>query len=365
MVISTYIFNQYYIDLLKKIKTVSKKHKDKSKTACKVLKTIKANYMTLDKTSNEYINFLNENISDEEWDKYISLEIEDNKVDEWLKDNADKQVFINVTLDDIVRVLRDKYLCHHYCSVFYIFKNEMSEEQSEIIVKILQTINNKELIDKVENDNIKKIIIKLETLRNNTIKEKAGIDMNGIEDTTLGKLAKEILEDIDVSKLKASIGEDGDILKAISSPDSGFADLLSNVSKKMATKISNGELKQENLLQDAMKFASMMPGMFGNTAGQSGGNAGAPDMAGLMSMMGSMMGGAGAAGGGGGGAGGFENMFKNMAQGMGGAGGGKNKKDTKTSFDNNKMRKLAKMKQMRDKLHKRKTEENKDSEEES
>lgn len=341
MVSSTYIFNQYYIDLLKKIKTVSKKHKDKSTTARKVLKTIKNNYMTLDKSSDEYIKFINDNILEEEWSKYVELNVEDNEIDTWLKDNGEKSIFIDVTLDDIVRILRDKYLCHHYCSVFYIFRNEMTEEQSENIVKILQTINNKELIDNIENENIKKVVLRLENLRNKTIKDKAGIDMDSIEQTTLGKLAKEILEDIDISKLKSSIGEDGDILKAISSPDSGFGDLLSNVSKKMATKISNGELKQENLLQDAMKFASIMPGLFGN-GNPSEGKGGAPDMSNIMNMMSSMMGSSG---------GGFENMFKNMA-------GGKNKKDTKTSFDNNKIRKMAKMKQMRDKLHKKRAQEN-------
>ena len=80
--------------------------------------------------------------------------------------------------------------------------------------------------------------------------------MAGMEDTMLGKLAKEIMEDVDIDKLQKSIGENGDILKAIGDPDSGFGDLISNVSRKMATKISNGELKQEGLLQDAMKQMS-------------------------------------------------------------------------------------------------------------
>jgi hypothetical protein len=70
----------------------------------------------------------------------------------------------------------------------------------------------------------------------------------------------------------------------------------------MANKISTGELKQENLLQDAIKFASAMPGgIFGNAgatgaAGGAGakqgggnGNANQPDMASMMNMMSSMM----------------------------------------------------------------------------
>jgi hypothetical protein len=121
-----------------------------------------------------------------------------------------------------------------------------------------------------------------------------------MEDTMLGKLAKEILEDVDVDKLQKSIGDNGDILKAIGDPDSGFSELISNVSRKMANKISTGELKQENLLQDAIKFASTMPGLFGNS-GAAGGTGGAgaassnnqrknePDMASMMNMMSSMM----------------------------------------------------------------------------
>jgi hypothetical protein len=341
MATSIYIFNQYYIDLLKKIKTISKKHKNKSKTAQKVLKTIKENYMTLDKSSNEYLNFLNESFSDEDWKSYLDFNITEETISDWFDKYSDKYIFIDITVGDITRILRDNYLCHHYCSVFYIFRNDITEEQSEHIVKILQTINNKELLEKIENDDFKSIITRLENLRNDTIKNKAGIDMKCIEDTSLGKLAKEILDEIDISKLKESMGEDGDVLKAIGDPNSGFSDLLTNVSKKMATKISNGELKQENLLQDAMKFASFMPGMFGQK--QNNNDSNAPNMADIMGMMGSMMGGN---------QNNMQNLFKNMAAGAGGDG-----KKNKTRVDESKIRKMAKINKMREKLNKRREDE--------
>ena len=90
------------------------------------------------------------------------------------------------------------------------------------------------------------------------------------------------------------MGDKGDLLQAIGDPDSGFSDLISNVSRKMATKISNGELKQENLLQDAMKFASTMPGLFGGNPGNPGnpgnkGNNQQKDMMNMMNMMNNMM----------------------------------------------------------------------------
>ena len=88
--------------------------------------------------------------------------------------------------------------------------------------------------------------------------------MGGMENTTLGKLAEEILNDVDVNKLHKSMNQKWRWLKSLGDPDSGFGDITSNVSQEMAAKLSSGELNQQNLMQDAMKFASMMPGMFGN-----------------------------------------------------------------------------------------------------
>jgi hypothetical protein len=51
-----FVFNQYYIDLLKKLKHISKKNKDNSSTAKKVLKAIKDNYVTFDKSYEPYNN---------------------------------------------------------------------------------------------------------------------------------------------------------------------------------------------------------------------------------------------------------------------------------------------------------------------
>ena len=69
---NNFIFNQYYIDLIKKLKSISKKHKDKSKTAKKIINSIKQNYLTLDKTTDEYVNFFCNNFTDEIYDKFIN-----------------------------------------------------------------------------------------------------------------------------------------------------------------------------------------------------------------------------------------------------------------------------------------------------
>jgi hypothetical protein len=162
--------------------------------------------------------------------------------------------------------------------------------------------------------------------------------MAGMEDTMLGKLAKEIMDDVDIDKLQKSIGDNGDILKAIGDPDSGFSDLISNVSRKMATKISSGELKQEGLLQDAMKFASVMPGLFGgNPQGTPGKTQ--SDMANMMKMMSTMMNNK-------------EGMeaFSNMMNPKG------NKKDTRTSINKSALKKHATINRLKSKLEKKNTE---------
>jgi hypothetical protein len=289
MTTTTYIFNQYYIDFLKRIKTVAKENKDDSNTAKTMYKSIKENYTTLDKTSDEYITFVKDRITDEVWHQYLE------GFDTWFQENKDLELYSGLSLGNINKLLNDEYLCHHFVTVFYIFRNDLTDEASANIVKILQSIDGKELMEQVEDENIKKVLTNLREFRDKKIKEKAGIDMNFIEDTTLGKLAKEILEDVDVGKLQKSMENNKDILKAIGDPDSGFADIITSVSKKMADKISNGELKQENLIQDAMKFASIMPGMFGQSGpggpgSKKGKKGNGPDLSNIMSMMSSMMG---------------------------------------------------------------------------
>jgi hypothetical protein len=157
-------------------------------------------------------------------------------------------------------------------------------------------------------------------------------NMDGLKDTTIGKIAKEIIEDIDLSKIKQSISEEGDIFKAIAKPDSGFGELFTNVSQKMSSKISSGELSQDAIMKDAMKFASIIPGLFGNAGG--GGADGENTPGGGFDMM-SMM-----------------NLMKEMNQGgaFGGAGAGGAKKQ-RSGVNNQALRSLMKKQQLQKKLN--------------
>jgi hypothetical protein len=341
---STYIFNQYYIDLLKKLKNIAKKHKTKSETAKRVLKTIKDNYQTYDKTSSEYIDYFKEKCSSEFWASYVALEKE--TCDEWFKDDTKTSVEIykNISIKDVIKLLRNNFISHHYLSVLYIYTNELSEEQITLILKNLQSVSDEKETEKeteneteIENADIKKVLSRLNELKIDNFKSNSSFSgMDSLRDTTIGKIAKEIIDDVDLTKIKETIASEGNIFTAISKPDSGFGELFTNVSQKMSNKISSGELSQEAIMKDAMKFASLLPGLFGGGANpdDNSNSSSGFDMSTMMNMMAMMNSGGGGGGGGGG---------------RGGGGGGGNKH--KTGVNNQGLRNLLKKQQLKQKLN--------------
>ena len=377
-----FIFNQYYIDLIKRIKASAKNMResdddDDHAFGKSTLKAIKDNYITLDKSSDEYIIYL-KSIPEDFWTSYINIDDIDAANDWFLADDVkDVCIYKNISVSSIRKLVNDDYLCHHFFSVFYLFMNELSDDDVKLYLSVLQDTKNEVGTDSITKEEHKKVIERLNELKAKKTKEAgaanaaganaagaAGIDMSQMEGTMLGKLAKEIMEDVDVEKLQKSIGENGDILKAIGDPDSGFSELISNVSRKMANKISTGELKQENLLQDAIKFASAMPnGLFGGAGGAGGasgaggganqgtskggggnGGGGQPDMASMMNMMSSMMNNKEGM-----------DMFKNMMGNMNGAKGGSGSGGggTRQTINKPALKKLATVNKLKTKLAKR------------
>ena len=354
-----FIFNQYYIDLIKRIKSSAKAMRESDKGdedhafGKGIMKVIKDNYITLDKSSDDDILYV-KSIPEDFWASYTNIDDINASNDWFLADDVkDVCIYKNISVSAIRKLVNDDYLCHHFFSVFYLFMNELSDDDVKLYLSVLQDTKNEISLDTISNELHRKVIARLNELKTKKSKETSGIDMSQMEDTMLGKLAKEILEDVDVEKLQKSIGDNGDILKAIGDPDSGFSELISNVSRKMANKISTGELKQENLLQDAIKFASAMPGgIFGNanqgqggaknTGGGSSGSSGAkqPDMGAMMNMMSSMMNNKE-------GMDMFKNMMGNMNQNQGQKGG------SRQSVNKPALKKLATVNKLKSKLAKR------------
>jgi hypothetical protein len=163
------------------------------------------------------------------------------------------------------------------------------------------------------------------------------------------------MSEINIDEIQSSLkineegGDAGDILKSLANPESGITKLLSTVSQKMISKMASGEIRQESLLEDAMKFSSKL--------GSSGLMPGLGNMGSMLNMMQKMSSNHAA---------GdsdddtdmdmssLQNIMKGMVENMGNAGPGKAK--TETRVDQSKLNRVIKAKQLRRKLEQRKKE---------
>ena len=124
-------------------------------------------------------------------------------------------------------------------------------------------------------------------MKTEKVKSDTSFDSLGnLKDTTIGKIAKEIIEDVNIDKFKQTINNEGDILKALVNPENGLGELFTAVGNKVTNKISSGELSQDAIMKDALKFASILPSMFGKEGGnETGGGFNMGDMMKMMQAM--------------------------------------------------------------------------------
>jgi len=390
---NTNVFNQYYFAFLRRLRDKAREKKDDDKVSRNLIRAIKNHYLNYDKDSEEYIDYYLDQFKDRvpfegktvaEFEKYLNTD----SVQEIC-------IYKDISLKSISKVLDNKSFTNGYFLILKIFgrkaENVLSDEDVNSIVEILKKkdekdFNYEENVEKLTsgdgingNGAIVKDLLTLFKLTQESTNQSIRGDFQNtfkeLEDTSLGKLAKEIMEDIDLVELENSLGNSDNIFQALSNPQGGLSKLLGTVSQKMISKMASGELKQENLLQDAMKFSSKL---------QSGGGMGAGSPFGdISSMMGKVQemasafntdsegtgsGGGGLEGLGGPGGPGFDmsalqSMMQNMAGTMAGghrpqsragagagagAGGGR-----QIAVNNPAMDRIVKAKQLRKKLEER------------
>jgi hypothetical protein len=363
------IFNQYYWDFLKKVKDLARdlKYKSDDRGARHILREIKRSYLSFDKLSDAHIQWYREHAA--AWEAFLDARLSDNEAgaasvtEAWSKESAvmECELYDGITIGAAAGVFRNQGVALYYLVLLSLFARAPEEEAAtKHLVEVLRKPQpwTEEDVDK--EDMAAEVRGRLRLLRDIYPKKArpsaadAPAEDNPLfaelENTSLGRLAKEIMNDVDVEEISKSIGEDGDILKALGNPDGGMAKLLGTVSQKMIAKLASGELKQDALMQDAMKLASTLPGMAGG-----GGKAtdGLGNMASMMSEISKM---AGMFGGGGEGA---EDLMSMMSGMMGGAGPSHGGKGTRTAVNHAAVNRVVRSKQLRRKLEerRRKTEE--------
>jgi len=317
-----FLFNQYYFDLLKKVKNQAKKQKATNRDARNILRSIKASYASYETGSEEYLHAFSTSVPASFWDVYYTCG--EDKVDAFLssEEASSAWAYQQISVSMIASCQKDMFVLHNYLTIFAILsQKDASDEDIKKAMELLKNLKTNDIateIEPISNNEIKRWIVKLHAIYTYNITHMFKDQFSDIETTSIGKLAKEIMEEVDISAIQNTMSNDGDIFKALSDPNSGIASLLGTVSQKMIGKLASGEIKQENLLEDAMKFATNLPGMLQGSAASGsplGGEIGK-----MASTVQSMLG--GLASGGAGGAGGADAMggLAGLA-GLGGLGG--------------------------------------------
>jgi hypothetical protein len=301
MVVGTHIFNQYYFELLKKIRDKARSRKYDSREARHILKGVKANYLSYDKNSDEYRLWF---ISQTQTPEAQTTPASDDPAAAAAPVGRE-YLYQGVKCSDI-RAIFDGSVLDHFIAILELFsRDDLSADDINNSVKALRSLNKKDEFAKAVED-IGSVPIR-DILNGIMLKytENKGSEMDDalkrIENTSLGKLAKEIMGDINIDEIQKGV-EDGDILKSLSNPEGPLTKVLSTVSTKMIAKLASGELQQEDLLKDAMKLAGDL-GMAGGAGGAAGGMGGLGDIGAMIQQMQKMGlgGGLGGLGGGGGG----------------------------------------------------------------
>ena len=262
-----YVFNQYYIDLLKKIKTYAKNSKETSKPARDILRAIKKNYASMDKLADSYIGIMD---MSEVWTSYDELE------DPFSFNPESFELYNGMNYLWVKELFTDKYTLHHYLMILNLFRQPDLDVDN--VVESLKFLTNKDFEEKIkviESEYVKEHLMKIKKLHSSRTSNLFENELKDLESTTLGKLAKEIMSDINVEELQQSFqNESLDILGSLQNPNSGFGKLISSVSTKMLAKLASGEIQQEKLLEDAFGLASKLPGMLPGDIGKNMGGLG-------------------------------------------------------------------------------------------
>ena len=315
-----YAFNKFFGVFLREVKELNDDLHTKVKT----------NYKVIDKTSSTYLEDFWTSVGEKLSKKEITLDAPD----EVLKAISLKDLSDAYGADKHSNLVNQVYTLLVFA---FLFKNSPTDEalfeKSLKIIDAQQKGNKSEFDEELEDvmdDDLKSIFASLVFSEDSTAEGISDATANLFEkfgDSKICQIAKEVSEKIDLSKMKVESPED--IMKMMDFSKGGnniLGDIVSQVTSTISSKMSSGELKQDDLIKEAM---SMMGSLGGGAQGMGGGG-GLGGMAGLFN---NPM---------------FASMMKNMA-GMQGGGG-----KTKVGVNTSALSKMATRDKLRKKLEARK-----------
>ncbi len=215
--------------------------------------------------------------------------------------------------------LSSKHALWRYLHTFYLLIQSYTK-----LDKIIEKYETHENITKIKDalanhdDNLKNIMASSAKFAEDILKEQAtkqeagagagslpnlfeGMDEGKFEEkfmnSSIGNLAKEISQDLDLSDLQ-NLESPDDLMKSfMNGGNGGLGNIIQKVSSKLQTKLASGDLNEEALMKDATQMMGMLnPALQSMGLGGMGGGKGGKGMDGmgnLFSMMGGLMGGGG------------------------------------------------------------------------
>jgi hypothetical protein len=332
-----YAFNVLFIDFLKDVRGTKKEIKSKTQKIYKVI----------DKLSDEMIEYFRANFG-EHHDLFIAssnIVHQDDLQDTVIFGKQSPECEHSVTIKDIVTGLgeKEKTIINHYVFNLYIisylyaklsdtkdvdtvttlfddYVNKSSHtKHHEMVEKMEDDDSSEEAVD-VEDANYRQLVANMTALQATLIAESeaeveaeaeaegakasgGGNPFDFMENSKIGQLAKEISSSINLESLNINNPEDITSVEGLfSGNNNALTNIIQQVGTSIASKIQSGDIKQEDLLGEAMGMMQQLNMGGGGDAGGFGGMEGL--MKGMMSMMSQGGGGfpsAGAAAGGGGG----------------------------------------------------------------
>lgn len=279
----TYSFNKIALGLLNDLKESNDEIK----------KCLKKKYKVFDKLSSEHMNRFNTQMK--ELKEFIVDEkttVEDIfKNESFLETHILKGVQTSVVFEKLSEDKHYEFLSQVYLmSLFSHVRGELTEDNDEemetVFKRILELANTPTILfeetDDIVDDDIKNLVTRYHSCKTKSIAMRIGdTEESGIMDmfqgSKIGELAKEISQEIDISK----IGNPQDLLNFSDPNNTTMQDIIKKVGSKIQNKMDKGQLNQEDLVSEAMSLV----GQLGGGASGSSGNILA-DVMGAASSMG-------------------------------------------------------------------------------
>lgn len=264
-----YTFNKFYVDLIKDMKRLSPELKAK----------VKHIYKVVDKSSDEYIQFFCDGMSIH----FQNFEPSNEEIQSVciFKNVSVAEVLAHIGEKNVIMTWNYLYVLSALGMLYKLVGSEPDNEEATtllfdkvvIAIGIIRGRGTSEagaVLDDILDDDIRGVLSKIEKIDEADAADNTsgGADdvmkmFAGFENSKICNLAKEISNEIDISNVKLDSQEDIMKLMDFSSSNNILGNIIGKVSSKMQEKMSKGEMKQEDLIGEAMSMMSMMGGAQG------------------------------------------------------------------------------------------------------